>query len=451
MPDTITSQPAVADAEGQTAPVSLETGATVAAEGTPKEPEKKEQKTVGQAWQDLRASASKLFATARYNAISAMPRFFVNNSSNILGAAHVGTEIMMFKASLKERKLVENPKNPVDYVVRAIKHVYTDAFEKSGSDVAEMKEAMKDNKVRGFVNYIRDTDGATKRAVEPQLALGKLGKLTDKGEPITRANVSLGNPWQTRSTLSGLIVWTLSALIPDKKESPDEVERMAVLRATNLPGYIGERIRQAVWFPDWGSHKRQMIGLGIMVSGICSMIGSWRNNVDTFKKVEGILEKCRVYEFNPSYFATAALTFVSSLPLLFASDDQKGFSGFGSWMTGRLAFLPTSIAKKFKGDKGPAMYYTAATLGFQAENWTQALIGGAEKLPDGTIVDHEEAKEKARAEVKEIKQARAAAKHRGSVLHDNVPGTQLTSIASAERAMPDRVEAMAQESAAVAG
>lgn len=363
------------------------------------EREQTKRKSTHEVWQDLKDSFSNLFLNLRHHAISATPRFFVNNSSNILGASHVATEVMMFKSSLPNSELVTNARNPIDYVVKAITRVFRESFSGSKTDLADMKVAMKGKPVSGFVNHILDMEGATERAVK-----ANVGKLDKKGKAITRESLSLGNPWQTRSTLSGLIVWSLSALIPDKKESPDEIERMTVLQGTNMPKYIMERLRQAVWVPEWPEHKRQMIGLGIFSSGIFSLLGAWRNNIS----VEGLGKK---YAFNGGYFCTAALTLISSIPLVFATDDQKGFGGFGSWMAGRMAFLPGSILRKFKGDKLSAMYYTGASVSFQAENLAQALVGGAEKNKDGSVVDHDEIKRRAHEEAEAIKQARRGLRH----------------------------------------
>lgn len=391
-------------------------------------------KPFGEAWKDLRTSASHFLTNLRHHAIGGTPHFIVNNSSNILGAAHVATEVLMFKSSIARKDLVHNPTGPIDYVTRAVKRVFSESLSGSQSDFAEISKATEVRPVRGFINYIRDVDGATNRAVELHV-----GKLDEDGQKITRTSMRLSNPWQTRSTLAGLIVWSLSAIIPDKREKPEEVERMAIKRETNPLGYIAERLKQAVWFPEWGSHKRQMIGLGIMTSGICSLIGSWRNTIK--------LDIGYKYTFNGGYFATSMLTLISSIPLLFATDDQKGFGGFGAWMTGRLAFLPSSITKKFKGDKISAGYYTAAMASFQAENWAQALIGGAEKLPDGSIVDHEEVKRRAHEEAVAIRQER---KKGGSRLDYDAgqPSAVVNNISGTALAMPERREAVFEAASA---
>ena len=107
---------------------------------------------VGAAWKDVRTSFSHLFTNIRHHAIDATPRFFVNNSSNILGAAHVGTEVLMFKSSIPQKALVENPTGPIDYVVRALKRVFSEAAAGSKSDSGEMRQAMKGKPITGFVD-----------------------------------------------------------------------------------------------------------------------------------------------------------------------------------------------------------------------------------------------------------------------------------------------------------
>lgn len=427
----MTEQAVVADTAQEAVPAATKTDTDQ--DTTPPIKDRSLKKAFG----DFKHAGHELFKTARYHTVRALPAFFINNSSNILGTAHVGTEILMFKASLKDSELVPGSAGPfkdITYIPKALKHVFSDAFSKSGRDMADLKNAVKERPFTGFFRHIMDTDTATQREMEKQLGFPHP---TKPGVTVTRETMSLGNPWQTRSTLSGLIVWSLSALIPDKKESSDEVEQMAILKATHPVKYVGERLRQAVWIPEWPQHKRQMIGLGIFISGLCSMIGSNRNHITT---AEG-----KKYAFNVSYLLTGIMTFMSSLPLLFASDDQRGFSGFGAWMTGRLMFLPSSIYKKISGKEQGAWYYTGATCAFQVENWTQALAGGAEKR-NGVIIDRQELLEQAKEKAEHIKAERrlkgnSVASAAEGFVPDEKPGTKVTTISNREAAMPERADA----------
>lgn len=377
--------------------------------------------TIKAAWHNFTDAGEKLFLTTRHKSIRATPTIAVNNSSNLLGAAHVMTELVMFKASLKDGKLVESH-NYWDFLPKALKKVYGEAFTSATKSTINATDLLKGNPVKNLWEYVTDSEKATAREFADHMKRG-----------VAREKVSLGNRWQTRSTLAGLTVWGLSALIPDKKESEEEVERMEIMRRTNILKYIGERFRQAVWFPAWPDHKRQMIGLGIMISGISSTIGAWRNR----DKLAALPR----YKLNPSYLATSAITFAASLPLLFASDDSRGFGGFGGIMTGRLVFLPSSIWSKFSAKEDGAWSYLLGMVGFQVENWAQALVGGAEKRPDGSIVDHSAIHKAAREKARAIREQRRHAE----APSDLTPTTTVTSIDRHEAAMPERVEAMQQK------
>ena len=555
------------------------------------------------AWHDLKASANNLFLTARYHTIRALPAAVVNNSTNILGATHVMTEMMMLKASGDQTPLIKNYKNPLRWVWDPLETVFTGTMKQAGIQktnpalmpstgnwfkdkylfITDTKKAthreidrQETKQCEGFENknlhkfqktdacknlvaphvdpaitaridqkkhllnaqevrHVKDAiishaapewqahetqrsadadlvrheqknalgltavnghgeipfkkdaykadltrklDGMSKnaRAAEVKKMEGELAQIS--GGPVY-SSMRLANPWQMRSTFAGLVVWALSAVIPDKKESDADVEKMAVLRSTNLPSYVAERFKEAVWVPGWfNGHKRQMIGLGIMASGVCSLLGSWRNRKTLLTDAEGIVEFAALlgekkllkegatgtidsltktagneiskdivkttrytYEFNPSYFATSTLTFLSSLPLLFASDNERGYSGFGALMTGRLAFLPSSIGKKVR-DKEPGVgFYTAGMASFQAENWAQALAGGAEKRKNPktgavTVVDHDAERKAAHEKAKAIKE------HKGE---EREPTRIVTYVSSREMAMPDRAQVNEQQ------
>ena len=356
-----------------------------------------------------------------------MPSFVVNNSSNILGAAHVYTEILMTKSSLPgtNPKLVDGVKDPIEWTYKAIKKIYADSFSSAfkqrdrGVDIFENGKPL-----QNVWKFITDTEAATEREWQAQKSANPL---------LTRDKLKIGNNWQTRSTLAGLTVWGLSTFIPDKKESEDDLERMTIMQRTNPVGYVGERLKQALWVPEWPDHKRQMIGLGIFVSGVCSILGAWRNRDQTALSPRYLLRK--------DALGTAMFTFASAFPLLFANNDQRGFAGFGSLMMGRLFFLPGNIAGKLKqGDGGK--WYAGASVAFQAENLAQALIGGAEKKPDGTIVDHSELRKHAYAKAAEIKKQRSS----GESADLTVPSTTVGQVSERELAMPERAQqqAMAQ-------
>lgn len=324
-------------------------------------------------------------------AIQATPGFIVNNSSNILGAMHVGTEVMMLKASSASSvKAAATKKGNI--FSEGGKLIY-DTFKGSlvGSKPQhKFSDVTKDGVFKGIKNYLTDTKAAAEYEYNHV-----------KNSGVANADYKPGNRWQNRSTLFGLVVWTLSAFIPDKKEDPEEVERMTELQQKSILGYAGERVKQGLWAPDWGTHKRQMIGLGVTLSGVCSMLGAWRRR-DPVAAAEVLNGMKYTYKLDKSYLMQSGFTLGSGMALLFSIDDERGFSRFGLGMMGRLMFLPATIAGKYgwekekgalrwnkvhEGEPGRGLY-TASTASFQLENMAQGLIGGAEKNDDGTIVDH---------------------------------------------------------------
>lgn len=396
---------------------------------------------------DVSRSISRGMGNARLATVKALPAFIVNNSSNILGAAHVATEVAMFKASLREGSLIQNPQNPINWVYEPIKTVFSGVAEGAKPKDLNLKELFRGNPVKNVKERLLNMDSATEREYARQMAEG-----------TAQNKVNLSNRWQTRSTFMGLVIWSLSALIPEKKEAPEEIERMAIMRINHPAQYVGERLKQAVWAPDWGHHKRQMLGLGYVLIGAFSTMGAWRG---VTKHASGM----KNYSFNQGYFMTSVLSLTSSLPLLFALDEKSGYSNFGNIMLGRLAFLPKSIKTKYANNDPGASWYTFSTLSFQAENMMQSLFGGAQKvsrtLPDGTVVEeiisHKDTIDKAKVEAHEIKRHHKQEKQEEkekqkaaqlvSEKHDapDAPVTQVTSRRNVEHAMPERVIAAQQQ------
>ncbi len=341
----------------------------------------------------------------RLSTVKALPAPIVNNSSNILGVAHVATEIAMFKSSLREGNLIQNPKNPINWVWEPIKTVFKGVAEGAKPKDLDLKGLFKGNAIKNIKDRVTDMKGATEREYARQM----------HSEGVAREKVNLSNRWQTRSTFLGLVAWSLSALIPEKKESDEEIERMAIKRANHPMQYVGERIKQALWFPEWGQHKRQMLGLAYFLIGCCSTLGSWRG-VTKFDK--GAKAGLKEYSFNQSYLWTSLISLASSVPLLFSLDEKSGYSNFGGLMMFRIAFLRNSIKTKYKNNDPGAPWYAFSSISFQVENLMQGLFGGAQKvkhtLPDGTVVEevisHKGTLEKAKEEAREIKVAHKAAK-----------------------------------------
>jgi hypothetical protein len=399
----------------------------------------------------------------RKSAIEVTPSYIVNNSSNILGASHVATEMLMFKSGLKGSKLIDNPENPINWIVQPAKKISADIFKNSKTRDFSIKELFQGNPVKNFKHLMFDTHAASLRELELQTNANR--ELLAAGKQA--AKISLGNPWQTRTTGTGLVIWTLSTVIPERKESDEEIERMAKLRTLHPLGYVGERLKQAVWVPEWSSHKREMLGLGYLGIGTFSMLGAWRNrgelNPALVKDMELIGKGLtQGYKFNLPYFCTGVVSFVAGLPLLFALDERAAYSAYGSMVVARVPLLPASIGTKIAKKEEGWLYYLIGKVTFQIEDMLFSLIGGATKRvrPDGTIeiVDHSELKKKSIAEAKQEKLGiKPQHSEKVTPLEPNLevaakdknmmPSTLVTGTKVAQTAMPERVEAKQQETA----
>lgn len=343
-------------------------------------------------------SVSDWASASRYHTIRALPAFVVNNSSNFIGAAHVYTEGIMFKASLKGGKLVDHASNPIDYVIKASSRIYGEAFTSAFKHGGGHVNVMKGNPVKNIYDFVTDTKAATQREILAQ--------------NVHPSKVSLGNPWQTRATIGNLIGWTFAAIVPERKESDAELERMEIMRRNNLPGYIGTRLVQVVWVPDWMTHKRQVIGIGQTFAGVCSMLGAWRNRTKP-NHVEMAAGKLPSYVFNLPYFFTGVCSFLAGNALIFAPDNEKAYGQYGNWVMGMTAFLPFSLGEKFRQKEPGTAWYTVGKVSFQLQAWAQSLFGGAE-VKNGVIIDHDAIRREAAGKAAEI---RAEKQHRKLLNH----------------------------------
>lgn len=359
--------------------------------------------------------------------ITFMPAIIVNYSSNILGALHVWTEGIMFKASLPGSILVKDAKNPVDYLVQAVKKVYGGAIEGvfNRPKNAPTVNILEGNPAKNVWDFITDTKAATQREI-----------ITQQAHPT---KVSLGNPWQTRSTLSGLIGWTMAMIVPEGKESDDELMRMEIMRRTNPVGYIGTRIGQAFNPMEWTTHKREMTGVWQMAAGVFSMLGAWRNRTKP-NAMEMTHGKLPNYIFNPAYFGTGVCSLAAGSALTFAPDDSAAAVGYGNSVTFMSVFLPFSLGDKFRNKEPGVWWYFGGKVSFQLKAWAQELFGGAEKKPDGTIVDHDAIRREAfkrataiKIERKEKKEEQRAGKPESNLVAD----ASSTSLAIASDNAPD--------------
>ncbi len=466
-------------------------------------------KDTGAKWVPQFASDSLHWAGAkvekvRKKSIEVTPAFVVNNSSNILASMHIGTEMMMFKSAMGEKPLVKDKSRLTNWVIQPVEQLWDDINTRSRSQDYKLKELFTGNVAKNTQDWL-NPHNATIRAIGREKSLRPNGI---ELKPEEYKILKIGSPWQTRTTLAGLVIWSLSAVIPERKESDEQIEKMAQMRTLHPFQYVGTRLKQAVWFPEWHHHKREMLGLGYLSIGVLSGIGSWFNRAalinvpkeieNTFKgnkkalkdfmdkpeNVKTLLDKKvadfkeleaqgkaigaefkqlkkdvqlikagiakghllrQRYSFNKGYLFTSAVSFVAGLPLLFALDERKAYSTYGSMSVLRLPGLYSSISQKMNSGEAGWQYYAGSKLSFQVEDGLFSLIGGAtkKKRPDGTyeIIDHEALKKKAVTEAREEKLDRKEEKIKSErtelVSELQGPRTRVSSITKPERLMAD--------------
>lgn len=382
---------------------------------------------------------SDVVAGWRRATLEATPAVLVNNSSRVMAVLQIISEIFMLRASAvrAQQPWVSDTSNPMNYITQPPARMWKDLTGNLAPVEVDYKKLFSLKGPKYAYNRLMDLPEATARE---QRAIDKIR------ETDPTATLSLPNRWQSRSTLMGLLGWGLNLLLPERPETKEDIEKMTELAKRNKPLYVLERFRQALWIPEWTKHKRQVTGLGVMCSGICSMIGSLRNRDGSSAVPQ--------YAFNGGYFLTGASTFLSSLPLLFAVDNDKGYSEYGMLHLLRIPFLVPNLSTKFSRKEPGVNWYATGAAGFQIQNLSGVLLGGGrkEKQPDGTykVVDpkaiREEAREKA---VESIAQRKAQKNQHGeSVANDNEhnandndsekPATQVSHAREAQMAMPER-------------
>jgi len=373
---------------------------------------------------------------ARRKTIEFLPGAIVNRSSNIISTAQLTGEFMMFQASAKE-PLVKNPHNPVSWIFDPPRIILSETFRKTQGGT-KLKDIFHGNPVKNFYTRLTDVKAATDRERALQRAASKVTLLDHE--------IKLPNRWQARSTFSGLIGWGVNILLPDPKDTPEEIEKMTNLATQSPLKYVGTRLFQAVWIPGWWDHKRQFTGLTVMASGVFSMVGAWRNREKIVPDLMRPNIKLEKFKLNRGYFMTGLCTFASSIPLLFRVDNDRGYANWGEIQASRLLFYYPSISQKVKNDEPGLNWYLGGIGAFQTTNLIAAMLGGAEKRADGTIVDHKAIREQAKRKALIAKAEQPPSKHgfwREEVAETPQPRIQKSERSAVEHTPP--VQAVANQ------
>ena len=400
----------------------------------------------------------------RHSAITALPAFMVNNASNTIAVTQLAAEMAMFKANgtdfMSPRVSGEATKLH-HYVTRPPMNIWRSVADKAGFNV----------KANDLIrpSYYKDL-------AKSYIDLGVATKLeAPHGERLI-------NRWQARSTFTGVLTMAITAIIPDTKDDLEEVEKSAVQLKTNPVVYAAKRVGQAICFPvevvkytgqlvgskfgmappladGAGVHKRQFAGLGLFLTGMFSFLSGFRNVGMLDKNLGQYVVGNTKYVRNTAHAVGGGITAVAGATLLMALDNDQGWSRYGAMQWARMIFLPKSIFNRYKTDDPRAHWYLAGQVGLQSSNTVSFLIGGAEKLPDGTIVDHEAIRQEAKLKAK----IAVGAKREGNPLtpeeidrraddirddgklNNSVPATTITAPSQLMHAMPERVAAHVEQ------
>lgn len=304
----------------------------------------------------------------RQRFIHEMPNWVVEQSLKIVGAIYILSEVLMLKAAgiifLPEGK----GRNPVNWVWEPVKNTANAVFERAFGSWAEVKQSA--HKLGSWQGIKDSLHGLLDRekAADVELAYRKQHNL-----PLHKSFI---NRWQARATLFGFSMMALGFMLPDQRQSPEELEDMGQ-KAQEKPGaYVAERLKQAVNITEYPQHKRQYVGLGLMLAGICSFLSGFRT------PGTNTLTGLPTFERNRAHSIGGLITIAGGTQLMLAVDDEAGWSRYGATMMTRLATVYGSIKGRFETGNKDRYWYSGATAGFQGVSFLSFMLGGAHKKAD---------------------------------------------------------------------
>ncbi len=358
-----------------------------------------------------------------------LPSPIINNSSNVVGSMQLVAEAMQFKSSNNNLVRKQFHNQPWMWLIEVVRNIYTASFQK-----AQVRLHPSDLLRPSFYSE------AARNLVDLERA-----SLIDS----KHNTVELRNHWSARSGLTGISSMTLATLLPDRKETDQEIEGNATLARTNPLGYVGRRVYQAVNPLEWWGNKRQISGLGMTVTGLLSFVSGWRQIAGDFiaHPVTGInmAEKTQVYSRNYGQMAGGVITTLAGIQLWMGLTNQQGWTNFGSTQLLRIFTLPPSIAKRFKPDENGrrdpnANWYLGAQMVMVGKNSTASLIGGAERH-GGEVIERRPTDPGAA-----VRKKLSTPNYDKADGDEATPATTLTQIAGRDAAMPERLAEFQKQS-----
>ena len=431
----------------------------------------------------------------RFRMLTLLPEPIVNNSSNFIGATQLVGEALYFKSSGVNQFIKPEHKGTWKAFVYPPINVVEGVFKKAsagfhprdllnpkkmGTEIVDFfnlgKSAAKHlqhDQERLWKLYNKEiaviqNGGANASELHKTLG-GILKDVTSKGSDLqhelgqlVEKNAKLSNTWSARSGFSGMLSMTISTLLPEEKDRPEDVERMAIMSQRNPLGYMAHRVGKGLAFTvtapvrivqemfdrkkdhHIGDGKREFAGIGMTMTGFFSVLAGIHQPRQGMVKIEEagkLVEKVKwKYGLNPWQALGGAITTYAGSQLLFGINNQQGWTNYGGTQLLRLFVLPQSIRERFPDASGfgdpNAKYYFGAQGAFQFKNVVAVTIGGARKQ-NGHLIE-----QKKPHEIREDK-----AEQPPQSQEKEIPKTTLHGGVKAEKAMPERVASM--EAAAV--
>lgn len=329
---------------------------------------------IGQKWED-----------ARQYLIQTLPRWVLNNSSNLVGSMQLGAEMFMFKSSNNNLISPGNEGKPLHYLIDPPRNIIRGSFQRS-----KLQHPWTDIFNPGKLwHELNDLNGAAFRD-----RMGGTAKLT--------------NRWSARAGFAGMTSMAISTFLPEYSETPEETMAMVDMSHDHPLEYAATRMRQAINPIEVFHNKRPLVGLGMTTAGFFSVLSGFRQVEGPFHAPNGFnIHAPQTYRRNPWQMLGGFITMGAGTQLLLGVNNEQGWRSFGTTQLLRFATLPGSIGSRFARnpitghrEAGAVSYFTAQSI-LAVKNTIASLIGGVQVAPDGTVIDHAKMRKEAVAIEKE--------------------------------------------------
>ncbi|MFM9890596.1 MAG: hypothetical protein ACKVOE_08170 [Rickettsiales bacterium] len=380
----------------------------------------------------------------RFNALTILPGFIVNHSSNVIGLTQLVGEVLYFKSSGVNQLFKDEHKGTWKHKLYAPVNIVEGVFKKSAFRV-DFKQLLNPKYMGQEIKRFFD--------------------LTKAAEVDFARDGKLSNPWSARSGFSGMMTMTISTLLPEEKDDPEKNEQLGLLKARNPIAYVGYRVSRGLMFPVMtpiklvkklfhpsedmhiGDGKREFAGLGMTLTGILSVISGFRQ--PRFNEALNLWK----YEANWAQAVGGAITTFAGYQLFSGLDNQQGWTNYGKTQFLRILPLYFNIRDRYPDGKGfgdpNARYYLGAQAVYQTKNIVASTIGGAQKttLSDGrsVILDQKAKRTETQQKANDARVNRKLHSNDNAMNDNDIPSTKIQSAAMAEIAMPEKREAIARD------